>query len=275
MKKLLHVFTTLLLLVCTVMPAAATTVYFSPDGGSSGSGAVETALPMAKLGNVDLPRGRLRIQGNVAEISVIPEWQFDRHLALTGKVLDTHMQMVNGRTIASGVIIFTGGEWIGYYDNPQAIETVVSGSTVVNGRITDVSDSQVTVATAGGQTLSVPMSTITAIRSPRVFLFSIAGSALQAGVDGEPAHAEARTVSVVATGTPFHLAALRARVRRETADGDWSTGKLVAVGTFLSLIEIGQLTPYLVVPLYSSKTQHQMFRRQLFANTASGVIGPP
>jgi hypothetical protein len=271
-RELPAMLAAIMLFAGAVLPAQATTVYFSPDGGTGGSGAVETALPMEKLGSVPLPRGRFRIRGDVADVSVIPEWQFDRHLALTGKVLDTRMQTLGARTILSGVVIFTGGEWIGYYDNPRAIETVITGSTAINGRITEVSESQVSLTTPGGQMLSVPMSTISAIRSPRVFDFSIGASSLQPGNDGEPAQAEVRTVSLAATGTPFHLSALRAEVRRETADGDWSTGKLIAVGTFLSLIEIGQLTPYLVVPIYSSKTQHQMFQRQLFTNNLT--LGP-
>jgi hypothetical protein len=252
--------------VCLVQPALSATIYFAADGGQ-GTGSTEVALPMEKLGSVPVPRGRLLIRGNVAELSYIPEWQFDRHPALAGPVLDTQLSTSSRGNIISGLIFFNSGEWLHYYDNPAALETVESGAQSVSGHIESVQNGAITIQTLGGRAQTLPLTEVTAIRSPRAFRFSIPATALQKSADGNLLSGDARLAMLSATGTPFRVAALRRQVQAEMNDGDISTGKLVAAGTLLSFAELAQLVPYLVVPLYSSKIQHQMMNRQFYSLT--------
>jgi hypothetical protein len=249
------------------LPASAFTVFFSADGGAGGSGSVETAMPLDKLGSVPLPRGRFWLRGNSAEVTVVPEWQFDPRTALTGPVLDTRLSTTKAGGVVTGIVFFDNGEWINYYDDPHSIDTVNTKTGSTSGRITSINNGLITLKTVGGQTALIALTDATAIRSPRAFIFSIPTTPLQQSVEGEPPYAEARTVALTPTATPFHLAALRTEMRNQMNDGDWSTRKLVAVGAFLSLVELAQFAPYIAIPIASSKTQHQMFRRQLFFNS--------
>jgi hypothetical protein len=249
------------------LPAGAFTVFFSADGGSGGSGSVEAALPLDKLGPVPLPRGRVWLRGNTAEVTVIPEWQFDPRTALTGPVLDTRLTSTKSGAVVTGIVFFDNGEWINYYDDPRAIDTVSTKSGSTSGRISNISNGLITLKTLGGQTALIALTDATAIRSPRAFTFSIPTTPLQQSVDGDPPFSEASTIALAPTATPFHIAALRTEMRKQMDDGDWSTRKLVAVGAFLSLVELAQFAPYIAIPVASSKTQHQMFRRQLFFNS--------
>jgi hypothetical protein len=271
MRRDIKLITSLALCLLALAPANAATVFYSPDGGTGGSGSIESALPLDKLGPIPLPRGRFWIRGDRVEVSMIPEWEFDRHIVLSGPVLDTRLTQTSNGTIATGTLFFNQGDWLNYYDNPRAIETVTTQMQSVSGRITSVDNSQIVMTTIGGQTLVLPMASVTAVRSPRAFTFTIPGTSLQQGVDGEPSYADARRVMVHATGTPFRMAALRREVKQYMNDGDTSVAKLVAISTVFATLEFAQLLPYIIVPATGSHLQHQMFRRQLISNIKENV----
>lgn len=269
----------------TISPAVAGTVFFCSDGGAGGAGSVEAVLPLAKLGSLTLPRGRIMIKGNTAEVSEIPEWQFDRRRVLVGQVLDTRVSSHKAGSIISGVMFFTGGEWLGYFDNPLALETVNAGAVTVSGRIRSIADGTVTIRTLSGNEQTLPLSAVVSIHSPRAFHFSIPASLLCPSEDGDVLQASAQTALVSPTATPFRLAVLSRQVRNDLDDGDIPTRKLVAIGTMLSCIEIAQLVPYMVIPLYQSKISHEMLRREFYsltrgenspqANLSTNLLLPP
>jgi hypothetical protein len=235
-------------LASSLSPAMAATMYFSPDNPAGATGAIDVVLPIDKMGSLPVPRGRIKINGNTAELSMIPEWQFDRDLVLYGTVLDTRIDNSGKQPIVRGVVIWTDGAWLDYFDDHKPDETVIANNVAVVGRIADITATDLGIE-SGGTTTRTPLSAVSEIRSPRVFSFAIPTTSLQPRVANQGFYSDARSLTMQATSKPFRLAALKRQVNRQMDDGDWSTAKLVGVGTVLSLVELSQLVPTFAVPL--------------------------
>lgn len=231
--------------------ASAAQLLFSPDGGADGSGAIDTALPISKISSVPVPRGSLVIHGDIATVKTVPEWQFDPRTVLSGKVLDTRSSTQSGTNVISGIMFFDNGEWISYFDDKTALETVAtSDNHTFVGRISAITDGRIDVTQVNGVVVGVPLNTVHQVRSPRAFAFSIPLTGLAPGVSfSQPLELEANRVAISQLGRNFRLAQLRSVVQHENLDGDVSTGKLVALGTFVSLANLAQLAPLLAIPL--------------------------
>jgi hypothetical protein len=238
-------------LVSSTVPASAATMYFNPDQAQTAvnaTGAIDVVLPLDKMGTLPVPRGRIKINGNAAELTMIPEWQFDRDQVLAGSVLDTKIDTTGKQPIVRGVLIWTDGSWIDYFDDHKPDETVVSNGASITGRITEVTPTDIAIE-SGGKVQRAPLTAISEIQSPRVFSFAIPTTPLQRRVADQPFYSDARSISMEATAKPFRLAALKRTIARQMDDGDWSTAKIVGVGTILSLVELSQLVPTFAVPL--------------------------
>jgi len=231
--------------------ASAAQLLFSPDGGTDGSGAIDTALPVSKISSVPVPRGSLVIHGDTAAIKTVPEWQFDPRTVLSGKVLDTRNSVQGSTTVITGVMFFDSGEWISYFDDKTALESVeTSDNHTFVGRISSIADGKIVVTQVNGVVVGVPLNTVQQVRSPRAFAFSIPLTGLTPGVSfAQPLELDASRVAINQLGRNFRLAQLKSVVRHENLDGDVSSGKLVALGTFVSLANLAQLAPLLAIPL--------------------------
>jgi hypothetical protein len=246
------------------LSAAAATMLFSPDSGSPMTGAIDVVLPIDKMGNLPLPRGRIKIQGNTAELSMIPEWQFDRDIVLYGTVLDTRIISGGKQPIIRGVILWKDGAWLEYFDNPRDKEDVIANGRTVSGRITEVVGTSLEMDVNGTPT-SIPLSAVSDVNSGRVFEFEIPTTPLQQRVADQPFYADARSIAMRATARPFRVAQLRSTIVKSMDEGDWSTKRLVAIGTALSLIELAQLAPTIAVPLGLGPGYMNQLRTRSFA----------
>jgi hypothetical protein len=267
MKRRLLRSLAIVCLYSSCCPALAFNVYFTADAPAAApsaavAGSAEAILPIDKLGTMPLPRGRFVLHGDRAQITMVPEWRFEPHVVLRGRVLDTQLSAAGGGTLITGTIFFDGGEWLSYYDSGSTLEAVSTQAATANGRIREIQDGNLLFSGLSGETMTIPLAQVTAIRSPRVFKFAITAGALGPAADGEPPAAVGRTVSLSPTGTPFRLRALASRVRREMDDGDVPTRKLILTGIALSAVELAQLAPYIAVPLSSSRLSHQMRMRE-------------
>ncbi len=248
--------------------AFGSTMFFNPDSQSAASGSIDVVLPIDKLSSVPVPRGRIILNGNLAEVSMIPEWQFDRDIVLYGKVLDTRIVMAGKQPVARGVILFTDGAWIDYFDDHRQDEVVVTGKGSVTGRIAEVTNTEITLE-AGTTTQKIFLADVLDVRSPRVFTFIIPTTPLQQPAPGQPFYSDARSITMTPTSRPFRIASLRRTVSKQMDDGDLSTAQLIGIGTALSLVEFGQLVPTFAVPLGATGG----YERQLFNRSLPFVTG--
>lgn len=256
----------------SVIPVDAATMFFNPDTGSTtvdSTGSIDVILPIDKMGSLPVPRGRININGNEATLTMIPEWQFDRDNVLSGTVLDTRIDSSGKQPIVRGVLIWTDGSWIDYFDDHKPDETVIANGVAVTGRITEVTATDIAIE-SGGKVVRTPLSAVSEVRSPRVFSFAIPTTPLQKRVSDQPFYSDARSIAMVATAKPFRLAALKSTIRRQMDDGDWSTAKIIGTTTLLSLVELAQLVPTFAVPLGVGPHYENQLRQRSFQVLSRG-----
>jgi hypothetical protein len=241
--------------------AQAAQLLYSPDGTADGAGAIDTALPLSKIEGVPLQRGTFTVHGNIAEITTVPEWQFDHRSVLDGRVLDTRKTGAPGRASITGIIFFDAGEWIGYFDDKSAVETITTDKGTLAGRITGLSNLDLELTQLNGQHIAVPLSSVRELRSPRAFRFQIPLSGIATSFDfSQKLELDAATVSLSPIGRTFRLASLKTLVHKQSEDGDISTAKLAVMGSAVSLLNMAQLAPLLGITLGAEPT----LRRRAF-----------
>jgi hypothetical protein len=252
-RMLLCLATTTGMLIAGSGASEAAQLLFSPDGSPAGTGAVETMLPLQNISSVNLPRGTLILHGDTAQVTMVPEWQFDRRTVLQGRILDTRKTMGQRRGLLAGItgiLFFDSGEWINHFDDKSAVESLTTDKDTFAGRISAVSGSDIEMTQLNGQKITVPLSAVQDLRSPRAFRFDIPLSHLIANVDEtQRLELDGSKVNLTHLGRTFRLAQLRTASRQASNDGDVSTAKLVALGTTVSLLNMAQLAPLLGIPL--------------------------
>lgn len=263
-KKFHHILVAVVAAGCACslagLPSQAALLTFESDGkGTTGSAA--TSMAIESLTGVTVPRGRLEMNGNSMQLTIIPEWQFDRQLALTGIVLQTEAAVAEKNATVSGVVYFQGGDWIKYIDDNAAPDLLTLPASVLRGRIDSFTETEVVLKLPDGTLRNVPLAEISTIKSPRAFNFRIPARATKALSSGTSFTADATNVYFSPTGKFFRGRVLKADLKKNS-DGDVSTAKLVAVGLGMSLIELGQLAPILAVPLGQGPLRRAAFFEQ-------------
>lgn len=253
-------------------PAYAAEVSFMPDEPGRAArpmqimpGSVAGVFPIEKLGTIPLPRGRLQLEGASANVTVVPEWRFERLSVLAGQVLDSHATVLNGGSLIQGVILFDRGDWINYFDDRSSPEEIETTKVRIIGHIQEIAASSLKVVGADGKTTSVPISDITRLKSSRAFQFTLRASTLQAlPSNGLTYSAPVLTVALQPeSGMPPSARALRALMRKLMDDGDLSTARLVAIGAAFDLAQLGQVAPAMIVPISSGRLASKMLQRQM------------
>jgi hypothetical protein len=162
-----------------------------------------------------------------------------------------------------GVIMWTDGPWIEYFDDRKPDEEVVANGVTMVGRVAEITETDLAIETAG-KVIRTPLAAISEIRSPRVYTFAIPTTSLQQPAGTQQFYTDARSIAMTASAKPFRLPVLRSSIKRQMDTGDWSTKKCIAVGTLLSLVELSQLVPVTVVPIAAGGPyQHQLVRREI------------
>ncbi len=268
MSLLLAAFLAVLSVAAEAFPVA-----FSPDVNGT-TGKVTAKIPLEKLGSVTIPRGRLKIRGGWAEVSTVQEFQFDHNVVLSGPVLNSQQKVSNGNLEISGLAYFSDGDWLPYLSTAAFEETVKTRGEELTGRILSMDRQEAVILLASGQKKEIPVAQIRDIHSPRAFRFVITGAAPEGVPPGQPYETEASRLSMLQTARQFRVTALRTDLRRR-GDGDLTTGQLVAIGSLMSAIEIGQMVPFLVVPLQYNRLHQNAFQREFDIQTNPFAIVSP
>jgi hypothetical protein len=247
-------------------------INFSPDINGNG-GLLTVKMPLEKLGSIDIPRGRFKIKGNWAEVSTVEEFEFDHHTVLSGPVINTQQTLDRNKFEITGLAYLCHGDWLSYL-SPLVFQEIVSTNTgELIGQIVSVENDSVLFRNTSGQYQKIPSSIIKDIDSPRSFRFRLAGNLPDGVQKGEAYEAEANKVNLVQVNHQFRLTAL-SRVLQKQGDGDLSKGKLIAIGTLINSIEIGQMAPLLVLGLCFDRLKANGLRSEYQIQTAPVGISP-
>lgn len=222
-------------------------INFSPDIIGNG-GLLSVKMPLQKLGSVNIPQGRFKIKGNWAEVSTAEEFQFDHYTVLSGPVINTQQTVERNKFEITGLAYFCKGDWLSYLSPLILQETISTNTDEFTGQVDSIDNDIVVFRLISGQYQKIPLSVIKNIDSPRSFRFRLTGNLPDGIQKGEAYEAEANKVNLVQVDRQFRLTALNGVVQKQ-GDGDLSTGKLITIGTVINTIEIGQMTPFLVLGL--------------------------
>jgi hypothetical protein len=234
--------------------AQAATIDFTPDITGK-SGTVRGKIPLEKLAGVDIPRGRVAFKGGLLEVTTVPEWQFDRSVVLSGPVLKTEARIEHGEAYIHGLAYLCDGDWVSYISPAIVRETLVTEKSELVGQVERIENGAIEFVELNGQRSQIPVAAVKAIYSPKAFSFDLQAPAPGA-VSGQAFQTEVNRIAIRPNSRVFRAAALRTELRKQS-DGDLTTGQLVAIGTAISALQIGQMVPMLVYPLTSNHLWRQ------------------
>ncbi|MBX9694667.1 MAG: hypothetical protein K2Z81_19930, partial [Cyanobacteria bacterium] len=78
--------------------------------------AIEARLSTTNLGTVKIPAGRAVLSGDRVLVRAVPDWMFDGHTVLSGRLLSSRSQTDTSGTTVTGVAYFIDGDWINSLD---------------------------------------------------------------------------------------------------------------------------------------------------------------
>lgn len=251
-------------------PGSANPLSFTPDVARN-SANLEGLIPFPKLGTVTLPKGNVELEDGTLAVTVIPEFNFDRVPVLKGPIIRTEVTTAEREAIVSGVVLFTDGYWYTKFWPTAPLEQVVTttGATI-NGRIMAISATALSINDSSGNPTEVSLADIKEIHSPRAYAFAIPALASSAITPAQNWTADARSLVLTPTVTAPNYARTLNRDSLLAGDGDWRTSRLIVLGTALSLVEVAQFTPELVLPQFSHQLWQHANKKSFFTNTNGG-----
>jgi hypothetical protein len=256
--------------------AAAAPLQFSSDANTN-SANIEALIPIKTFMNIPLPHAAVQFEDGMMAVTMVPDWNFDRVPVLEGPVIHTEVTARDSQAIVAGIVLFTQGYWYDRYWTPGSRETIVTtGGATLTGRISNLTATTITITAPDKTDTVVSLSQIKELHSPRAYAFAVPLRAAGAiSPDGTwTADAQAVTISptVAADAGPV-LTGLRRDPLLVSHDGDWSDRKMILIGTAISLAEIAQFVPELVIPQISHGLwQHQ--NKKSFYNLTHPVPNP-
>jgi hypothetical protein len=182
-------FTALLVFWLAVAPAYCAEISLKQATEQS-AGEASFTLPVSAIGKLELPNGCFKVKGQQVEIFAVPDWLFDRHTVLTGKLLTIQLKSAAGAAaganasdssasqVIEGFFVLDGGEWLkdlnqglrGHHHQDQL--TTLDGS-VQRGRVQGVTGNKLALEVLPGQVKTFPLNSIADISSKTVYRFQL------------------------------------------------------------------------------------------------------
>lgn len=180
--------------------AAPLKVGKTADGTGSN---IEVTVPAGDIGGLKLSNGSVKMNEGKLSVRAVPDWLFDSHQVLDGRLIESRITTSGTTTTVSGLTYFVGGDWLNNlnrFKSPDNLETT-SGAIMV-GRVRAVNADSVDFQDSNGQTKRLSKAEIKSITSPRAFIFNIPASDVKLGsVDGELT-ADAKNINFQPTMSP-------------------------------------------------------------------------
>lgn len=255
----------------TPAPASATTADSAtpaasqPDGGqqlpvlklpatTSASGtstSIECSdLPIKNVGKLLLQTGTISFsRGAKVNVGAVPEWLFDKHIVLSGKLLQAKVNTQGTVSTVDGLIYFNDGTWLGQLGPSAYNDSIVTtdGATV-NGRVRAINDTGVDFQSASGQTQRIALASIQSVSSPRAFRFSVPASGLKISSDGS-IEGDATSIALTPSSTLRRALAAKPVTPRSTLRGTEGGVTKGQVASVLMIDAATTLVPFIAAPI--------------------------
>lgn len=138
---------------------------------------IDVRIKADSLGTVKLPDGTVKFSGSDVRAGAVPDWLFDRHTVLTGKLIDHRITTDAGKTTVQGLIYFLGGDWISSFPESKRQDNLeLADGSILVGKMRAINGDHMDFQLRTGQTRRIKASEVRTITSPRAFFFNIPAS---------------------------------------------------------------------------------------------------
>ena len=257
--------TSILLAALLALPQAglAGTLRLAPEAPVGSPESLDLACVVDSIGQIKVPRGRLVVRNGRAEVTTIPEFQFDRVPVFDG-VLVKHA--IAGGSV-DGTIFVLEGSWLQYLGAQGQTDSISTAAGTTQGRISDIANGVVEVETVDRKHVSINLGEITSIQSPRALSFHVstlgaASANLAPGVNAETGRATLSPYRPADKITIANLGGLKRELKKQE-DGDMSNRKIAAICTGASLLQLAQTAPLITLSLQYDRMARAAYYKQM------------
>lgn len=189
---------TIVLFSCQ-LSALAHPISMSP-GSADSEAAIEAKLSTANIGMLKIPRGSVKLKGDSITVGAVPDWLFDRHVVLKGKVVSTRLEGSGKETKIRGLAYFLEGDWLNNLDNIRRKDNIVlDNGTVLVGKVRGVNEDEVIFQLSTGPVKKIKKATIDKLISPRSYLFEIPAQNVKINAGTGALSGEAENIAFLTT----------------------------------------------------------------------------
>jgi len=239
-----------------VSPVLAVVLAFSLNGAAMAapltlakSGELAATQPVARIGRLLLPQGQVKVRGREVEVMAVPEWLFDRHAVLKGKLIKADA----GSQALTALVYFDNGDWLkDLYSGRRSRETfTLKNGSNVYGNVRSITPTDVSIEVLPGKIEKIGLSEIVSIDSPFAYQVTISLRQVQLSPETQELTAEGGTtvlkpVSVVGSRIASKKDAVLPPSRLPGTEGGITKGKIASM---VAMDTVNTLAPLVAIPL--------------------------
>lgn len=221
--------------------------------------AIETRLEVQQLGQILLKHGLVKLHGQGVTVLSVPDWLFDRHAVLSGKIVSSKFVGASGQSSIYGLTYFFEGDYLSHLDRTKVRDQItLTDGRVFSGRVLKVNDSSLTFQVLAG-TLNVKdfqFAEIKLLDSPRAFFFTIPVSDVKLSEKSNCMKADAKSITFVPTTalrkTGWFSQRTVAVEPKSTLPGTEGGVTKRQIATLVMLDIINDMSPAVIAPIVGS-----------------------
>lgn len=213
------------------------------------SGELVATQPVERIGRLLLPQGQVRLRGREVEVVAVPEWLFDRHAVLKGKLV----KVDTGSQTLTALVYFDGGDWLkDLYSGRRSRETFTlkSGGNIY-GNVRSITPTDVNIEVLPGKIEKISLSEVVSIDSPFAYQATISLSQVKLSPETQELTAEGgntvlKPVSVVGSRIASNKEAILPPSRLPGTEGGITKAKIASM---VAMDTVNTLAPLVAIPL--------------------------
>lgn len=170
------------------------------SGSADSKDAIEAKLVTTNIGMLKIPRGSVKLKGDSISVGAVPDWLFDRHVVLKGKVISTRLEGSGKDTKIRGLAYFLEGDWLNNLDNIRRKDNIeLDNGAVIVGKVRAVEEDEVVFQLSTGPVKKIKKTTIAKLVSPRSYIFEIPASNVKIDAGTGSLSGEAENIAFLTT----------------------------------------------------------------------------
>ena len=277
-------------LATSIAPAWSVPLNMVTAGNDVGQ-SIETRIDTEKMGLILLRNGLVKMQGKNITVHSVPEWLFDRHKVLSGKMISSKFagaqiapNAAGQASTISGLVYFFEGDYLTHLDKTRSKDSItLTDGRVFTGKVASINDASITFQTLPGGKIAgtsqdFQFNEIKLLDSPRAYFFSIPVSDVKLTDGAAGLSADAKAITFVPTGafrkTGWFNKTAKAVEPKSTLPGTEGGPTKAQIATLVMLDIINDISPAIIAPIvgaYGSSSANKYLQQFNIQQNASGA----